>query len=136
MKVVEQFAAALDREDYGAARALLSPDCTYQVRSKVLRGPDSIVGSYKANGEWGAANIDSIEYRSHIEENVGKRFVVRYEDHLLHSGKRLTHACQQLVELDASGRISRIEHMDLPGEREALEAFFRETGIARRSWNA
>ncbi|MEM8532214.1 MAG: nuclear transport factor 2 family protein [Chloroflexota bacterium] len=136
MKVVEQFAAALDNEDYEAAYTLLSPTCTYEISERVLRGSDSIIASYRANGEWVAANIDSVTYRSSIEEDIdGDRFLVRFEDQLTHKGKQLTHACQQIMQLDASGKINRIEHRDLPGEPEALKAFFQEVGIKRESQN-
>lgn len=134
MKVVERFATALDNEDYEAAHALLSPTCTYEIGEKVLSGPDSIIASYRANGEWVTANIDSIAYRSSIEEDADSdSFLVRFEDQLIHKGKQLTHACQQMMKLDVSGKINRIEHRDLPGEPEALKVFFQEVGINRRS---
>jgi hypothetical protein len=133
IEVVKNFAEALDREDYEVARSLLAPDCTYRVRSKVLLGPDAIIGSYKGSAEWGAANIDSVMYKSRVEAVTDDRFVVRFEDCLRHHGKSLTYASQQLVELDSYGRIRQIEHQDLPGEVERLEAFLREMGIDRSS---
>ena len=134
MRVVEQFATALDNEDYEAAHAFLSPTCTYEIGERALKGPDSIIASYKANGEWVASNINSVTYRSSIKEDVDDdRFFVRFEDQLIHKGKQLTHACQQMMKLDASGKINRIEHRDLPGEPEALKAFFQEVGINRES---
>ena len=136
MKVIERFAIALDNEDYETAHALLSPTCTYEIGERVLSGPDAIIASYKANGEWVAANIDSVTYRSSIEEDVDvDSFFVRFEDQLTHKGKQLTHACQQIMQLDASGKINRIEHRDLPGEPEALKVFFQEVGIKRESQN-
>jgi hypothetical protein len=133
IEVVKEFAAALDRQDYEVAGGLLAPDCTYRVRSKVLVGPDAIIGSYKDSAQWGAAHIDSVEYRSRVEPIADSRFVIRFEDCIQHLGKNLTHATQQLVELNASGKIRQIEHQDLPGEVEALEAFFRAAGIDRGS---
>jgi hypothetical protein len=57
--------------------------------------------------------------------------VITFLDHLAHHGHTLTHRCEQHLEFDEVGRICRIVHVDLPGEREALAAFFKTLGITR-----
>lgn len=132
-KVVREFATALDRQDYTTARDLLASDCAYHIRSRVLLGPDAIIGSYKSNAEWGAANIDITVYKSSVERAPDGRFLVRFEDHIQHAGRRFTHTSRQFVTVNADSRIALIEHEDLPGAQEALEAFFFEAGVHRRA---
>ena len=57
--------------------------------------------------------------------------MITFLDHLAHHGHTLTHRCEQHLEFDEAGRICRILHVDLPGEREALAAFFKTLGITR-----
>lgn len=128
-----RFAQALDREDYAAAMACLAPDCEYAIRGVVHRGPETIVASYRAAGEWGAGKLDGVRYESSVRAEPAGGATVTFVDHLEHRGARHTHRCEQRLGFDAAGRIRRIEHVDLPGEREALEGFFARVGIARDS---
>jgi len=125
------FAQALDREDYAAARGLLSPSCTYHIRSKTLRGREAVLSSYKTAGDWGQAHIDSIEYKSRVTRLSAFKYVIRFEDYLRHAGKRHKHVCRQVMTLGPSGKIKDIRHKDLPGERKALKDFFRKAGLGR-----
>jgi len=131
LAVAERFAAALDREDYAAAAACLAPDCEYVIRGRVLRGPEAVLASYREAGEWGAGKLDEVRYESSVRAGPGGGATVTFVDHLEHRGARHTHRCEQRLEFAADGRIRRIEHVDLPGEREALEGFFSRVGIAR-----
>ena len=131
LAVAERFAAALDREDYAAAAACLAPDCEYEFRGRVLRGPEAVLASYREAGEWGAGKLDEVRYESSVRAGPGDGATVTFVDHLEHRGARHTHRCEQQLDFAADGRIRRIEHVDLPGEREALEGFFSRVGIAR-----
>lgn len=44
-------------------------------------------------------------------------------DHLRHGGNQLTFRSEQIVEVNERGEIVRIEHVDLPGQVEALAEF-------------
>lgn len=123
LEVATQFARALDEEDYPAARALLAPDCDYEIRGDTHRGPDAIVASYKGNGDEAARKFDTIEYDSAVRLEAPTRAVIQFTDRIRHAGQSFTHICEQHVTVNADRLITRIEHRDLPGERERLEAF-------------
>jgi len=133
--LLEQWAAALDADDFGRVRALLSPHCVYRMRDTELVGPDAICGSYAEAAAWGRSKLDGLVYESSLTETgAGTGHgagTVRFVDHLEHAGERHTHTCEQQVELGEDGLIARIEHRDLPGEREAVEAWFEKVGLER-----
>lgn len=123
------FVRALDKNDFHEARMFLSDDCVYVVGEKTIKGADAIISSYQGNWEWGRKNIDEIYFESHVAEASG-RYLVTYTDHLRHKGKTHVYQCQQLL-TDQEGIIVRIEHREIPGERQKLEEFEQEVGIVR-----
>jgi len=128
---VRELAAALDRDDFGAAALFLAEDCEYHVRGEVTRGRAAILASYRASSEWGRAHLDGVVYESEVEAPRGAEVGVRFSDHLTAGDRRFTHRCRQVFTVSDQGLVIRIEHHDLPGEPEALKAFFDSCGIAR-----
>lgn len=136
-ELTRRFAVSLDTEDYATALALLDPECEYTIRGQTLRGPDAIVASYKGNGDIAARSFDEITYGSEIAPGTGPAegwVVIRFFDRILHQGEHLEHVCEQWVCVSAGSsggrrRIIRIEHHDLPGERERLGAFRARFGL-------
>lgn len=126
--LVRRFAISLDQEDYDETRRCLDPDCVYVIRDATHRGPEAIVASYQGNGDWASENIDRIEYESQVEADGTEAALIIFYDHLTHGGRKLSHRCHQWCHVGPRG-IDRIEHRDLPGEKEALDAFKRETGL-------
>ena len=126
-----RFARALDREDYDAAAACIHPECAYVVAGACHRGPDAIVSSYREAGVWGAANLDAVEFESSVRLEADRRAVVTFVDHLRRRGEGWTYRCEQVLDFDEDGLIRRIEHRELPGEAEALRAFFERVGVDR-----
>ena len=116
-------AAALDAEDYQTARALLADDCRYEFRGKVIQGADTIIDSYKTNGDAGHDRFDSVEFTSDVVSESDSSARINFTDVVTRSGDTHIHRCSQRVEFDAVSKIVRITHIDLPGEREALEQF-------------
>jgi hypothetical protein len=57
--------------------------------------------------------------------------VIEYTDVIEHGGARHRYRCQQRVALGEGGLIVRIEHCELPGEKEALGAYWRAIGVRR-----
>jgi hypothetical protein len=129
LDVASRFARALDEENYPTAFALLAPDCEYTVRGVTHRGPNAIVASYKGNGDEAARIFDSIVYGSEVHAAGADCAVIQFTDRIQHAGQSLTHVCEQQVTINDDGLITRIEHHDLPGERERLEAFKHTFGI-------
>lgn len=116
-------AAALDREDYAAARPLLDDACVYQIRGVVIDGADAIISSYRTNGEAGRKRFDSVRYQSSVSTLADGRARIDCTDIVTHLGNTLIHRCAQEVEFDHAGKATRITHIDFDGEREALEEF-------------
>ena len=126
--VAERFAKALDAEDYVAAEALLSDDCEYTCRGRVYRGPAETIAAYREAGREAKGAFDGARYESAVEEVAEGVAVIEFSDHLCRGGRWFTFRCRQRIEVDGQGRIGRIEHVDLPGQREALAEFVRVTG--------
>jgi hypothetical protein len=131
LKVARFFAEALDREDYDSAAGVLGPDARYIVDDEKHIGPTAIVASYRKSGDWATKALDAVRYESKVDVAGPGVAIITFTDHIEHGGKILTHTCEQWVEVDSSGLITKIEHRDLPGEREALAAFFRDVGLSR-----
>lgn len=133
--VVEQFAQALDRDDFGRVRALLSRSCVYAIRDETLEGPDAICGSYAEAAAWGRSKLDELVYESAVvDPRAGAGHgaaTVRFTDRMRHAGQSHVHTCEQTVELGEDGLIARIEHVDLEGEREKASAWFEAVGLER-----
>lgn len=121
IEIVTSFAKALDHEDYDTAIGLLAPGCVYDIRGKRIEGAGAIVDSYRGNGE-AARSFDSIAYGSAVREGDDAWVVIEFWDELTHRGRTHRHVCEQWVRVEA-GAIVTIEHRDLAGEVEGLEAF-------------
>lgn len=129
----QAFVHALDVEDFTAAQSLLDPDCVYQFRGKQTRTANAIIDSYRAAADWARASFDSIRYESDLIQESPTRFRVRYADLTDHAGQSHRHECEQVFTFNSKGRIDTIEHVDLPGERERLDAFLESVGVSRRA---
>jgi hypothetical protein len=124
LELARRFALALDDEDYDAARALLDDACEYTIRVDAHHGADSIIASYRAAGE-AARAFDEVAYDSEVREGPDGWTIIRFSDDLRHAGRSHRYQCEQWVRI-AGARITRIDHRELPGERERLEAFKRD----------
>lgn len=128
LAVATRFALALDAEDYPTATALLEASASYAIRGQTFDGPDAIIESYRANGDSASSTFDSIAYSSAVREGEDGWLIIAFADHLTHAGRTHEHRCEQWVQVRA-GLIHRIEHHDLPGERERLDAFKQAVGL-------
>ena len=132
LETARTLAAALDAEDYLTARRALDSACVYEVGDEVHEGPDAILASYAASAAWVRRTFDDVRYESLAEPLPDGRVSVLYTDYLVLAGGRMhRHRCRQTLTIASDGHVTRIEHQDLPGEREALEAFFDAAGIER-----
>ncbi len=131
-RVAAAFAQALDHDDYVGAARWLASDAVYEIGERTLVGSVAILASYADASTWAAHAFDEVRYESEIGEADGDSVTVTYTDHLAKGGRRHTHRCRQRLTLNDEGRVSRIVHEEIAGEREALDAFFRATGVERR----
>jgi hypothetical protein len=131
-RTVAALAQALDRDDFGAAARLIAPDCVYEIRASTIAGTPAIVASYADASAWGRRHFDEVRYESAVETPDGATAAVTFTDYLLKAGGRWhRHRCRQAFTVNAAGLVVRIVHHDLPGERETLDAYFRECGVER-----
>jgi len=125
-------ARALDRNDFVTAARWIATDCIYEVREETLVGSVPILASYADTATWVERAFDEVRYESEVGEPEGDTVAVTYTDYIMKvPGQWHRHRCKQHLTVGAEGRVVRIVHEDLPGERESLEAYFRECGIER-----
>lgn len=129
-RIVEAFGIALDHDDFEYIQTIMAPACIYDNGDEVLTGPVEIAADYKKNMERGKAMLDRLEWgESYVEHHAGDDYFVYFEDRLQHGGESHTYKCRQKIRVNDDMKLIRIEHQELPGEREAVEAFKRRVGV-------
>ena len=128
--IAQQLAAALDQEDYVVVARLLADDCEYVGRKGTLVGPEAIITSYRDAGSWAKSAIQNVTYESSVRIDADGGAVVTFIDHFVHAGLSHVYACEQAVAVDSQGRVGRIVHREVPGQREAADAFLRRVGLS------
>ena len=99
--------------------------------STIPRGREAIIASYAASSAWGRERL-TLTYVSEVEPGVGREVPVLFTDDLGHGERTHRYRCRQKFTVGRDGLIERIVHEEIPGEREALEEFFRQCGIEDR----
>jgi hypothetical protein len=122
-QVAQQFANALDANVFDKAIALLDVNCIYNIKGK------EIIDFYRKADAWCKKTLDAYKYESSVDEEG----VITFYDHITHSGLKHTHCCKQRITLNNDGLITRIEHIELPNQREAIDKFFEQVSISRDS---
>jgi len=122
LDLVSRFASALDAEDYPSAQSCLAELCVYESPEGDATGPAAIVESYKGNGDIARERFDTITYR-HEAVPLGEGwYQITFIDELAAAGRAHVFRCRQRLHVDG-GRIARIVHEEIPGERAARNAF-------------
>ena len=129
-EVATLFAMALDSDDFDSAEALLAPDCVYEFRGTRLCGAATVMKPYRDNGARARTLFDEVRYESRVLSADERGAVLEFVDHLRKGSATCVHRCHQLLSVGSDGGILRVEHVDLPGERESLLAFCTLHGIA------
>jgi hypothetical protein len=129
--IAERFARALDRCDFAEAGRYLSTDCHYQTGHEELIGPEAVLASYSENAEWASRALERVVYESEIEAGAGSNPTVLFIDRITQGGHIHEYRCRQRLSVNYAGKIVRIVHEELPGERERLDEFLRRCGISR-----
>lgn len=127
--VVAAFAHALDRNDFKAARELLAEDCEYDTGGGIVRGRGAVLASYREMSEKCKRTFDETAYESRVVSASGAAATVLYIDKIRRGEHRHEFRCHQILEVGRGGLIVRIQHREIDGERDALNAFFRRAGV-------
>lgn len=133
--IARRLATLLDGADHDASGRLLAPDCVYFFRGSEMRGRDAIMASYDTSHLDATKTFDEVGYDSAARAvpDDDASAIIRYGDILTHRGVTHRHECEQRLTIDrASGLITRIEHIDLPGERDKLNVFLVSVGLPAR----
>lgn len=131
VETAKRFAKSLDAEDYPAARAMIGDNCEYMCRGCVYHRPSAIIDAYRGTGDSAEREFDEVRYESTVTAAGDKSALIHFTDHLSHNNKQFSFECQQVIEVDDDGRITRIEHIDLPGQREGLSEFRQQIAISQ-----
>ncbi len=133
LSIARRFASALDRCDFDEAADYLAADCRYDTGHGELLGSDAIIASYRQSDEWGRGVLDQVVYESEVTANADVSCTALYIDRITHHGDTLEYRSRQHLWLNDAGQLIRILHEELPGERDALDAFFARHGIRRQN---
>lgn len=126
IEIAEKFAQALDAEDYDIAGRLLSGECKYLCRGQLHVGPAAIIASYQDHGDAAERKFENVRYESVVIPMPNGAALIQFTDHLSLKGKHFTFQCEQVVEIGEDDLITRIEHRDILGQKEALAAFMND----------
>lgn len=127
LDLVRRFAVARDNNNFGVAGVMLSEACTYASPQGLLVGRHAILASYAAAAGRAADSLDRVVNSSNVVERGENRFVIEYTDRL-HAGRLVhTYHCEQHVTV-IDEAIHSVTHVELSGERPALEAFLSRVG--------
>ena len=123
-QIVSAFAASLDAEDYRSTGSCLAEDCVYESPDGDLTGP-AILDSYQGNGDSARERFDSIVYRHEVAPLSEGWYQVTFIDELSAAHGSHVFRCRQRVHVE-DGKIDRIIHEEIPGERDRLNAYMQK----------
>lgn len=130
--IVEQLAEALDRDDYTAAASTMADRVEYSIGDRELTGPKAVVDSYRTASGVAHSLFDRVEYGHQVSTTDDPNtFRVSYSDTLILSGETLTHMAEQHVTVAPGEGVVRIINVDVPGERDKVDAFLERHGLSR-----
>ena len=122
----------MDNSRFTEAQAMLHPDCVYKMRTKTYRGPEAIIKTYEDNYQAGIKKLDEIVYSSTVVPISPSRFRLKYADKIRKGEAWHEYKCEQVIKL-RDGLVLEIQHIDLPGQDEALQFFYKTNGVVNPS---
>ena len=126
----KRFAKALDEDDFESAMAYLAQKCQYSIGEKELHGPEAIIQSFREGSDKAKRIFDQVDYGSEILRVDGNRVTIQFTDLIQIKDQSLVYSSRQHLEFGEDGFIVRIEHEEIPGELETLEAVLKRLGVA------
>ncbi|MEZ5057118.1 MAG: hypothetical protein R2879_08790 [Saprospiraceae bacterium] len=128
---VQNFAFALDADDFETAKFYLSSEAVYYIGNSILKGKEEIGKSYETNMLEGRAKLDNLIWgESRIQLVSNESFIIHFTDFLTHKNLTHVHRCEQKVWINSKLKIIKIEHLSNPKEEIALLEFYKKVGLA------
>ncbi len=124
------YANALDEDDFESARVYLAQNCQYSVGGKELYGPEAIIQSFREGSDKAKRIFDQVDYGSEILRVDGNSVTTQFTDLIQIKGQSLIYSSKQHLKFGEDGLIVRIEHEEIPGELEGLQALLKRLGVA------
>ena len=126
----KKFGEYLDQDDFENFRTVLAENCNYEIGGQTLTTKDSIAGLYEKNMKEGKVKFDELVWgKSEIKKVSEDQYDVYFSDFLKHKGISHNYKCKQRITINSDNLVERIDHMELPGERESLDAYYSQVGL-------
>lgn len=130
VETVGLLADALDQDDWSGVRSVLSPNVTYDIGAKRLRGPDAVIESYRNASHDAHELFDAVTYSHQTTETERAGvFLVSYIDDLSLGGETLRHVAHQEVTV-TEDLVSHIDDVTDPNESERVREFIDRHGTS------
>jgi len=128
--VALKFGTTLDADNFTSFKNIIAPECNYHIGDELYVGPDEIAGLYEKNLIEGKAKFDKLVWgKCRIEKVEPDIFEVYFSDFLTHQGITHNYQCKQRITINDSLLVIKIQHIELPNQREALNAFYEKVGL-------
>ncbi len=125
-----KFGQYLDNDDYENFKSILAPVCIYEIGEEILKDKDAVAGLYEKNMKEGKLKFDELQWgKSRVEQVSDSQFDVYFSDFLKHKGISHNYNCKQRVTVNNENLVCEIVHMELPGEKESLLAYYQKVGL-------
>lgn len=132
LNVAIKFGQTLDNDDFENFKKILDPKCHYEIGCQVLTTNDSIAGLYEKNMKAGKLKFDELRWGEAEVKQVNENdFDVYFSDFLKHQGIAHNYKCKQRITINDQNLVEKIEHIELPGEKEKLTAYYQKVGLTK-----
>lgn len=129
-EVAKKFGTYLDEDDFEGFKSILAEECIYEIGDQVLKTNSSIAGLYEKNMKEGKQKFDELRWgKSEVQQVSENEFDVYFSDFLKHKGLEHNYKCKQRIIINSKNLVEKIQHMELAGEREALQEFYKQVGL-------
>jgi hypothetical protein len=131
LELAKKFASLMDNNHYAEAGKMMAEDCQYLYQEKEISGAAAILKTYTDNYESGSKTLDEILFTSEVEPiEPGNSYRLKYLDRIRKGESWFEHRCEQHISFE-NGKITKILHIDLPGEPEKLKLWREKMGIIK-----
>jgi len=127
-KQANLFAGALDADDFLAVEALLSENCVFIGRGKVINGREAIINSYHESSERAQEIFDTVHYESDVLSSSETSAEILFADYLTCGKLSHIYRSRHFLEFSFDGPIIRIRQEEEAGELQNLKQFIQECG--------
>ena len=128
-KQANLFAGALDADDFQAVEALLSKNCVFIGRGKIIEGRAAIINSYRESSERAQELFDAVHYESDVLSSSETSAEILFADYLMCGNLSHIYRSRHFLEFSTDGPIIRIRQEEEAGEVLNLKNFMQECEI-------